>query len=337
MKPEFLMLAKIYKNQNIKGWMCSEKLDGTRAFWDGGISKGILASEVPWANTYKDARLKTPPIATGLWSRSGKVIHAPEWWTNYLPSFFIDGELWVGYGHFQSLRSEVASQDGDWGDVRYMAFGCPNINVILPRKITVRGDYKFEIKQPSKYKTFPCSPITWGFQDEIRKLSTIGLNDVITVVEQEEIPYQGTNEFIGEKLKCILFGGGEGLIFRHKFMPWEACRSSFLLKHKPFFDCEVKITGYTSGKLTNKGSKYLGKIGALITEFQGKRLLVSGLTDEERILGTDAHSWAYDNPGKDIPFAQAKHFSLGQTITIKYRELSDDGIPKEARFFRKRC
>ena len=334
MKPEFLMLAKVWKNQNIKGWMCSEKLDGTRAFWDGGITRGTLASEVPWANTVKDARLKIAPIATGLWSRSGKVIHAPVWWTRHLPPFFVDGELWMGYGNFQTLRSEVASQNGDWSKVKYMVFGCPNIDVVMPRKITIRGDYKFEVKEPPNYKIFPCLPITQGFEDEIRKLRTIGLDDIVTIVEQEEIPYQGTQEFIDKKLASVLDKGGEGLIFRHQAMPWEACRSKFLLKHKPFFDCEVKITGYTSGKLTDKGSKYRGKIGALITEFQGKRLLVSGLTDIERELGTDAHSWAYDNPGKEIPFAQAKYFHLGQIITIRYRELSDDGIPKEARFWR---
>ncbi len=32
---------------------------------------------------------------------------------------------------------------------------------------------------------------------------------------------------------------------------------------------------------------------------------------------------------------QGKYFHLGQIITIRYRELSDDKIPKEARYFRK--
>ncbi len=336
MKPEFLMLAKVYKNQNIKGWMCSEKLDGTRAFWDGGISKGILASEIPWANTYKDARLKVAPIATGLWSRSGKVIHAPEWWTSKLPNFFIDGELWMGYGNFQSLRSEVASQDGDWGDVRYMAFGCPTTDVLEPREITVRGDYKFEVKELNNYFNAAkhlATPVTQVFDYEIRKLKEVG-NDIVKVVEQEEIPYQGTQEFIDKRLERVLSKGGEGLMFRHPAMLWEACRSNFLLKYKPFFDCEVKITGYTSGKKTDKGSKYLGKIGALITEFQGKRLLVSGLTDIERELNFNSFEWACENPGKEIPNGEADNFKIGQIITIRYRELSDDGIPKEARFWR---
>ena len=338
MKPEFLMLAKVWKNQNIKGWMCSEKLDGTRAFCDGGITRGILVSEVPWANTIKDDRLKIAPVATGLWSRSGKVIHSPKWWTNQLPNFFIDGELWMGYGNFQSLRSEVASQDGDWSKVSYMAFGCPNKSVIEPRRITVRGDYKFEVKESDQFLNIGhlAAPITWGFENEIKRLESIGPNDVIQVVKQEEIPYQDTGLFIAHKLQSVLNNGGEGLMFRHQAMPWEACRSKFLLKHKPFFDCEVKITGYTSGKLTDKGSKHLGKIGALITEFQGKRLLVSGLTDIERELGDSISiTKAIEYPGQELPGAIAKHFKVGQIITIRYRELSDDKIPKEARFWRK--
>ena len=41
------------------------------------------------------------------------------------------------------------------------------------------------------------------------------------------------------------------------------------------------MTGFTSGRETNKGSRLLGKIGALITDFNGKRLELSGLTDTE--------------------------------------------------------
>ena len=49
------------------GWWMSEKFDGLRAHWDGKI----------------------------LWSRSGKVINAPESFTKDLPSDMpLDGELW---------------------------------------------------------------------------------------------------------------------------------------------------------------------------------------------------------------------------------------------------
>ena len=40
-KPELLLL-ETYKDQNISGWLMSEKLDGVRAYWDGEklISRG---------------------------------------------------------------------------------------------------------------------------------------------------------------------------------------------------------------------------------------------------------------------------------------------------------
>ena len=40
---EFLQLAKSYnpEKNKIAGWYLSEKLDGTRCFWDGGITRGM--------------------------------------------------------------------------------------------------------------------------------------------------------------------------------------------------------------------------------------------------------------------------------------------------------
>lgn len=337
MKPEFLMLAKVYKNQDVRGWMCSEKIDGTRAFWDGGVTKGMPASEVPFANTVKDGRLKEQPISTGLWSRTGKVVHAPEWWTSQLPGWCLDGELWMGYGRFQELRSEVASQDGNWEDIKYMVFGAPNASVFDPRTVTVRGDYKYKIGESWERLELAALSGICGFDREIKRINYLVENEVFNAVKQKKIPWINTKEFIETNLEAVLAKGGEGLIFRNAIMPWEACRTKNLLKYKPYFDCEVKITGYTSGRLTDKGSKHLGKIGALITEFQGKRLLVSGLTDVEREFSTfDERTHAEDNPGKEMPpGTSGKWFNTGQDITIRYRELSDDGLPKEARYWRK--
>jgi DNA ligase-1 len=266
-------------------------------------------------------------------------MHAPSWWTAGLPKFFVDGELWMGYGRFQELRSEVASQDGDWDQVQFKAFGCPNSSVLEPRKISVRSDYKFEIKELGSHYDAArhlAAPITWGFSNEITRLKTYGENEIFRVVLQQEIPYVNTEEFINYRLETVLDKGGEGLMFRNATMPWEAHRSKYLLKYKPYFDCEVTITGYTSGKETDRGSKHLGKIGALITDYQGKRLKVSGLTDVEREFDLEFIGQAINNPGSEIPGARAVHFEVGQEITIRYRELSDDGIPKEARYWRKR-
>ena len=76
MKAEFVQLAHKYvpTKHSCSGAWISEKLDGVRAVWDGGISRGVPTKDVPYANTVKDHRLLKPPVATGLWSRMGRVV-----------------------------------------------------------------------------------------------------------------------------------------------------------------------------------------------------------------------------------------------------------------------
>ena len=66
---------------------------------------------------------------------------------------------------------------------------------------------------------------------------------------------------------------------------------------------------------------------------------ISGFTDEERLFSDDISTiWAAKNPGMDMPSGtEGKHFKVGDTITIKFREYTDGGLPKEARFFRTRA
>jgi ATP-dependent DNA ligase len=139
-------------------------------------------------------------------------------------------------------------------------------------------------------------------------------------------------------LQRVLDQGGEGVVIRNPQSIWTPKRHRAILKYKPFQDAEARVVGFTSGRETAKGSRLLGKIGALIVDYQGKRLELSGLTDAEReFLNPDMARTATDKPGQDMPaFFQGKSFKCGQTVTFKYRELTDDGIPKEARYWRRR-
>ena len=49
---EFLQLADHYdpRKHDVAGWFVSEKLDGTRCFWDGGLTRGLPTEQVPWAS-----------------------------------------------------------------------------------------------------------------------------------------------------------------------------------------------------------------------------------------------------------------------------------------------
>ncbi|OHD94701.1 MAG: DNA ligase [Sulfurimonas sp. GWF2_37_8] len=95
-----LQKANLYKDQNISGWVMSEKLDGIRAYWDG----------------------KT------LQTRKGQEIHAPEWFVKNLPPFALDGELWSKRSDFENIQSIVVDDKPSekWKEISYMIFEVPS-------------------------------------------------------------------------------------------------------------------------------------------------------------------------------------------------------------------
>ncbi|KKL46153.1 hypothetical protein LCGC14_2348410 [marine sediment metagenome] len=349
MKQDYLMLAHVFKpgKHSIGGWFLSEKLDGSRCFWDGGVSRGVPAINVPWANIVKDGRLLEPVVATGLWSRSGKVIYAPNDWLDQLPKCPLDGELFMGRGGFQKLRRTVAehSPSENWKDVKFMVFDSPSLTVFrASREIKIRSEYSFFVEGGWFNRPEASVEDTWTFEHtkiftEKRCVSSY----VAYPVPQEHLPlkYSDAVALVNERLDVIVKLGGEGVMLRNPASRWVTQRSHNLLKVKPSNDAEGIITGFTSGRATDRGSKLRGLIGALVLDYNGKRLELSGLTDAERswggTVGWEAtRKWAWDHPGEEMPETfQGKYFKVGDIVSFKYRELSDDGIPKEARYFRK--
>ena len=328
MKQEYLMLAQTLKKQHYGGWFASEKLDGCRAFWDGGCSRGMPASSISYANTIKDFRLKMQPVSTGLWSRSGKVINAPDWWLNDLPSCPLDGELYLGPGRFQELRKIIGKHvpGPEWQDVEYRVFDSPPWDVFTkPREVKIRNEYVFFVQTPS-FRPKISMDRDWDFDLTQRFLAGLGDQKPVYMVNQEKLPYVEPEEHLHAMMKAVLDVGGEGIMLRDPNSRWLTERSRSLLKVKPCDDAEGVLVGYTAGK-----GKYLGMIGALIIDFNGKRLELSGMTDVERQFVGNPDCV----PGKDMPSdTKSGHFTVGQEITFKYRELSDDGVPKEARYYR---
>jgi DNA ligase-1 len=134
----------------------------------------------------------------------------------------------------------------------------------------------------------------------------------------------------------VLDLGGEGVVLRAPDSIWTPKRMANVMKIKPFDDAQGVVVGFTSGKETDKGSKLRGLIGNIVLDFNGKRLELCGLTDEERVFATEENTkLAYLNPGEQMPEGtQGKHFKIGNKIEFRYRELSDGGIPKDARYYR---
>ncbi|KKN01666.1 hypothetical protein LCGC14_1125310, partial [marine sediment metagenome] len=290
MKQDYLMLAHVFKpgKHNIGGWFMSEKLDGSRCFWDGGVSRGRPASEVPWANTVKDDRLLESVVATGLWSRSGKVIYAPNDWLNHLPKCPLDGELFIAHGAFQTLRKIVAEHtpSSAWKEVKFMVFDSPLWSAFRAgREVKIRSEYSFFVKSTGfEFPDTNVSP-TWTFEHTKIFVERRCSGSVVAYpLPQERLPlkYSDAVALINERLDVIVAIGGEGVMLRNPASRWVTQRSHNLLKVKPSNDAEGTIVGFTSGRETDRGSKLRGLIGALVLDYNGKRLELSGLTDDER-------------------------------------------------------
>ena len=60
--------------------------------------------------------------------RSGKLISAPDWFTENFPEQLMDGELWMERGTFEKLSGivrKIQPNHIDWRQVRYMLFELP--------------------------------------------------------------------------------------------------------------------------------------------------------------------------------------------------------------------
>lgn len=276
---------------------------------------------------------------------------APDEFLDKLPPFPLDGELWAGRGNFQLCRSVCAGDDPDprfMEKIKFAAFSSPPVSALfqtgLVKNTNMLTDMDFmeiqkwlatrpvELHAPAKGSTLE--------QELFALQSWDGWDDQLFILKQIVLPNDETEAVLelNRHMETFLDGGAEGVILRDPLAKWTPKRIHYCLKFKPFDDAEGVLVGFTSGRETDKGSKLLGMIGALVLDYKGNRLELAGLTNEERQFATDSMSkWASENPGVDMPSDfQGKHFKLGQTITFKYRELSDDGIPKEARFWRSR-
>lgn len=362
-KQEFLALAHVYneKKHFAAGKFLSEKLDGQRAFWDGGVSRGIPASQVPWANTERDGRLKTPPIATGLWTRYGNVIHAPDVWLNELPPILLDGELYCGRGKFQLMRSIVGDHVAGprWMDVKFMVFDSPPPDVMFAdRDINITNFKKTLRKCMSWWCNTSATPHSDGnyqaasavFMDRLTFAShRLRTSEHVELHRQARLPLNEVEAqaMLAKVLDSVTGNGGEGLILKSPFSLYKCERTYDLLKVKNLQDTEGTVIGYIAGDRPDNSrtvngdaeGKLLGKLGSLMVQVTGPKGLVdfklSGFTDAERELWPVRVEWALRNPGAYTPEEISKVFPLGAQVTFRYREWSDDGYPKEARYWRK--
>jgi DNA ligase-1 len=116
-------------------------------------------------------------------------------------------------------------------------------------------------------------------------------------------------DHLREELARVESLGGEGLMLREPGSRYEIGRSTTLLKVKTFHDAEARVIDYQPGT-----GRHKGRLGALLVELaDGTQFSVgTGFSDAQRA-----------NPPP-----------IGSTITFRYQELSDRGVPRFPSFIR---
>jgi len=353
MAAEFLQCLHKYKpgKSKVAGWYASEKLDGLRVVWDGGLSRGLSTHAVPFANLDK----KVKPIASGLWTKYGNVVVAPDWFLNQLPPFPLDGELWAGRGNFEKVSSICRKDKADpkeWEIIEFPVIDSPSLKGLFGDRILKNLRFKKTISfsvidawiktlDESRLAEYVSVPEDARFEEVLVFLrENIELEGRIYLHRQLKLSedLEQAEKQLKKLFEKAVAGGAEGLVVRNPRAIWTPDKSHNILKYKAQDDAEGIVKGFVSGKKTDKGSKLLGMIGSLILEFDGKRVDCGGLTNDERIFGTgDMAAYAAANPGSDMPpDFFGKHFRPGQQITFTYHELTKAGIPENPRYYRHR-
>jgi len=216
------LLAKVYKQENVSEWWVSEKLDGVRAIWNG----------------------------EKLHFRSGKLISAPDWFTENFPEQLMDGELWMGRGTFEKLSGivrKIQPNHNDWRQVRYMLFEIP--------------------KHPGT------------FTRRVRKM--VKLTETLKISWLQPIPQIRLNseDALLNMLDEIVTKGGEGLMLHRADSLYHSGRSDDLLKLKPWQDAEATVVEILPGK-----GKFNGMMGSLlVTDESARRFRIgTGFSNKER-------------------------------------------------------
>jgi DNA ligase-1 len=216
-----------------------------------------------------------------LVSRNGNPFHAPGWFTASLPTMHLDGELWIARKAFQRTVGIVRRQDAGelWRQVTYQIFDAPALG----------GPFEARLEAVQRAISAQGAEHARVLQHEAC-LSLAHLHDKLAQIEAL---------------------GGEGLMLRQPGSPYEAGRSSTLLKVKRFQDAEGRVIEHLPGS-----GRHQGRLGALLVELaSGVRVHVgTGFTDSER-----------ESPPP-----------IGSQITFRYQELTDGGVPRFPSFVRVR-
>ena len=173
----------------------------------------------------------------------------------------------------------------------------------------VRRQDKNDLWKDVKFLVFDAPALTDPFEERVKYLTDRFRKWRLKFAEPLEQTLCQSIDHLREELLRVESLGGEGLMLRQPGSKYIVGRSTTLYKVKTFHDAEAIIVGHEPGR-----GKHAGRLGAVnVTLPNGKKFSVgTGFSDKQR--GTPP--------------------AIGSTITFRYQELSDAGIPRFPSFVR---
>jgi len=220
---------QIYDDQNISGWLMSEKLDGIRGYWDG----------------------------KEFYSKNKNLIHTPNWFTKDFPPFPLDGELWSKRDDFEFIQATVLDTkvSDDWEKITFNIFEVPDAKGDFPTRLQIAKEW-FKI-HPNPHINFIEQIVCHDEQhlqsylDEIVALKGEGV-----VIKDGIEPYHtGRSPYI---LKVKKVQDMEGIVIGYKYDNVGKFQS---LKLK----LESGVSFYLGGGFTDIERETPPKIGEMVT------------------------------------------------------------------------
>lgn len=167
----------------------------------------------------------------------------------------------------------------------------------------VRRQDKKDLWNEVKYLVFDAPAAIGGFEDRLDFLKETLVRCAAKFAMLHAQDRCGNLDALRAELLRIEALGGEGLMLRQPGSKYVAGRSSTLLKVKTFHDAEATVVGHQAG-----AGRHKGRMGALLVR------LVDGT---DFAIGTGFSDRERENPP-----------SIGATITFRYQELSEAGVPR---------
>jgi DNA ligase-1 len=167
----------------------------------------------------------------------------------------------------------------------------------------VRRQDKSDLWKEVRYLIFDAPAANGGFEERLAFIKDTLAKRTVKFASQHAHERCKSLEALRAELARIEALQGEGLMLRQPGSKYVAGRSSTLLKVKSFHDAEAVVIGHQAG-----AGRHQGRMGALLVRLpDGTDFAIgTGFSDRER-----------ENPP-----------AIGATVTFRYQELSDAGVPR---------